>query len=83
MTKEFLDFIDYIQIAQRAALMMESVERFDINMRPGRCSIWITRRKDRANNSYFYDATDSYTSKEKIEEIKGKLAEYFEEGNKI
>lgn len=83
MTKEFLDFINYIQVAQRAALMMESVQRFDIDMRPGRCFIWITQRKDRTNNSYFYDVVNSYTPKEKIEEIKGKLAEYFEEGNKI
>jgi hypothetical protein len=83
MTKTFIDFIDYIQTAQRAALTMESVERFDVNLRNDRCSIWITRRKDRANSSYFYDVVDNYTTTEKIDEIKKKLADYFEEGSKL
>ena len=78
MTKEFLDFIDYVQTAQRAALTMESVERFDVNLRPGgKCSIWISKRKDRASNSWFYDAVDGYSSPEKLEEIKEKLVEYY------
>ena len=65
--KKYLEFIDFVQQAQRAALYDEHIEKFDVALKQGRISIWITIRKNRADTD-----TD-----EKIENVRQQLKIYY------
>ena len=75
--KKYLEFIDFVQQAQRAALYDEHIEKFDVALKQGRISIWITIRKNRADSSYFFDIVHDTDTDEKIENVRQQLQEYY------
>ena len=76
--KKYLEFIDFIQQAQRAALYDEHIEKFDVALKQGRISIWITIRKSRADSNYFFDIVHDTDSDEKIENVRQQLKIYYD-----
>jgi hypothetical protein len=76
--KKYLDFIDFVQQAQRAALYDEHIEKFDVALKQGRISIWITIRKSRADSNYFFDIVHDTDSDEKIENVLQQLKIYYD-----
>jgi DNA-binding cell septation regulator SpoVG len=76
--KKYLDFIDFVQQAQRAALYNEHIEKFDVALKQGRISIWITIRKSRADSNYFFDIVHDTDTDEKIENVRQQLQEYYD-----
>ena len=76
--KKYLDFIDFVQQAQRAALYDEHIEKFDVALKQGRISIWITIRKSRADSNYFFDIVHDTDTDEKIENVRQQLQEYYD-----
>ena len=76
--KKYLEFIDFIQQAQRAALYDEHIEKFDVALKHGRISIWITIRKSRADSNYFFDIVHDTDTDEKIENVRQQLQEYYD-----
>ena len=76
--KKYLEFIDFVQQAQRAALYDEHIEKFDVALKQGRISIWITIRKSRAYSSYFFDIAHDTETDEKIENVRQQLQEYYD-----
>jgi DNA-binding cell septation regulator SpoVG len=75
--KKYLEFIDFVQQTQRAALYDEHIEKFDVALKQGRISIWITIRKSRADSNYFFDIVHDTDSDEKIENVQKQLQEYY------
>ena len=59
-------FITYIQEKQLVALTSSHIEKFDVCIKNGRVSVWITFKKDRITSSYFYDVIRDETSEEQI-----------------
>ena len=76
--KKYLEFIDFVQQAQRAALYDEHIEKFDVALKQGRISIWITIRKNRADSNYFFDIVHDTDTDEKIENVRQQLQEYYD-----
>ena len=76
--KKYLEFIDFVQQAQRAALYNEHIEKFDVALKQGRISIWITIRKSRADSNYFFDIVHDTDTDEKIENVRQQLQEYYD-----
>ena len=76
--KKYLDFIDFVQQAQRAALYNEHIEKFDVALKQGRISIWITIRKSRADSNYFFDIVHDTDTDEKIENVRQQLKIYYD-----
>ena len=76
--KKYLEFIDFVQQAQRAALYDEHIEKFDVALKQGRISIWITIRKSRADSNYFFDIVHDTDTDEKIENVRQQLQEYYD-----
>ena len=76
--KKYLDFIDFVQQAQRAALYDEHIEKFDVALKQGRISIWITIRKSRADSNYFFDIVHDTDTDEKIENVRQQLKIYYD-----
>jgi DNA-binding cell septation regulator SpoVG len=76
--KKYLEFIDFVHQAQRAALYDEHIEKFDVALKQGRISIWITIRKNRADSSYFFDIVHDTDTNEKIENVRKQLQEYYD-----
>ena len=75
--KKYLDFIDFVQQAQRAALYDEHIEKFDVALKQGRISIWITIRKSRAASNNFFDIVHDTDTDEKIENVRQQLNIYY------
>jgi len=75
--KKYLEFIDFVQQAQRAALYDEHIEKFDVALKQGRISIWITIRKNRADSSYFFDIVHDTDTDDKIENVRQQLEIYY------
>ncbi len=75
--KKYLEFIDFVQQAQRAALYDEHIEKFDVALKQGRISIWITIRKSRADSNYFFDIVHDTDTDEKIENVRKQLKIYY------
>ena len=75
--KKYLEFIDFVQQAQRAALYDEHIEKFDVALKQGRISIWITIRKSRADSNYFFDIVHDTDTDEKIENVRQQLNIYY------
>ena len=75
--KKYLEFIDFVQQAQRAALYDEHIEKFDVALKQGRISIWITIRKSRADSNYFFDIVHDTDTDEKIENVRKQLEIYY------
>ena len=61
-------FISYIQEKQQVALDSSHIEKFDVCIKNGRVSVWITFKKDRITSSYFYDVIREETTEDKIQE---------------
>lgn len=76
--KKYLEFIDFVQQAQRAALYDEHIEKFDVALKQGRISIWITIRKNRADSNYFFDIVHDTDTDEKIENVRQQLEIYYD-----
>jgi len=76
--KKYLEFIDFVQQAQRAALYDEHIEKFDVALKQGRISIWITIRKSRADSNYFFDIVHDTDTDEKIENVRQQLKIYYD-----
>ena len=76
--KKYLEFIDFVQQAQRAALYNEHIEKFDVALKQGRISIWITIRKSRADSNYFFDIVHDTDTDEKIENVRQQLKIYYD-----
>ena len=76
--KKYLEFIDFVQQAQRAALYDEHIEKFDVALKQGRISIWITIRKSRADSSYFFDIVHDTDTDDKIENVRQQLKIYYD-----
>ena len=76
--KKYLEFINFVQQAQRAALYDEHIEKFDVALKQGRISIWITIRKSRADSNYFFDIVHDTDTDEKIENVRQQLQEYYD-----
>lgn len=76
--KKYLEFIDFVQQAQRAALYDEHIEKFDVALKQGRISIWITIRKSRADSNYFFDIVHDTDTDEKIENVRKQLKIYYD-----
>lgn len=76
--KKYLEFIDFVQQAQQAALYDEHIEKFDVALKQGRISIWITIRKSRADSNYFFDIVHDTDTDEKIENVRQQLQEYYD-----
>ena len=76
--KKYLEFIDFVQQAQRAALYDEHIEKFDVALKQGRISIWITIRKSRADSNYFFDIVHDTAPDEKIENVRQQLEIYYD-----
>ena len=62
-------FIDYIQEKQRIALESSHIEKFDVCIKKGRVSVWISIKKDRVSTPYFYDVVYDETTEEQINVI--------------
>ena len=75
--KKYLEFIDFVQQAQRAALYDDHIEKFDVALKQGRISIWITIRKNRADSNYFFDIVHDTDTDEKIENVRQQLEIYY------
>ena len=76
--KKYLEFIEFVQQAQRAALYDEHIEKFDVALKQGRISIWITIRKNRADSNYFFDIVHDTDTDEKIENVRQQLEIYYD-----
>jgi DNA-binding cell septation regulator SpoVG len=76
--KKYLEFIDFVQQTQRAALYDEHIEKFDVALKQGRISIWITILKNRADSNYFFDIVHDTDTDEKIENVRQQLQEYYD-----
>ena len=76
--KKYLEFIDFVQQAQRAALYDEHIEKFDVALKQGRISIWITIRKSRADSNYFFDIVHDTDTDEKMENVRKQLKIYYD-----
>jgi hypothetical protein len=66
-------FIDYIQEKQRIALESSQIEKFDVCIKKGHVSVWITVKKDRVSTPYFYDVVYNETTEDKINDIINKV----------
>ena len=80
--KKYLEFIDFVQQAQRAALYDEHIDKFDVALKQGRISIWIAIRKDRADNHYFFDIIHDTDTDDKIENVRQQLQMYYDRTQK-
>ena len=68
-------FIDYIQEKQKIALESSYIEKFDVCIKKGRVSVWITVKKDRVSTPYFYNVVYNETTDDKINDIINKVEE--------